>query len=258
MEQTDSQRLGSETARGGFRNEADVVDRFNAWNRDATAQLWLNKMGYSVTEIEWVKAAKIPGSHKADVQVQVTIKLTGVLGIENLQVKLVSQESGFNQIDKRWVDKYAEMWSMSTEIKELFQRFTGELPPKTDTRDPRRTFANEFSPLEQLSMLDFLSDNRTLIITDTLKGRGKLSAEWFLVIIKGEGPERWALEPINYVLNFFGNGEIVITPRGSFRIGRITVQRKGGDGGRDSANMLQFKINPVLLLTQRQNRTLSP
>ena len=36
-----------------------------------------------------------------------------------------------------------------------------------------------------------------------------------------------------------------MTPRGSLKIGRITVQRKGGDNGRKTANMLQFKIDPT-------------
>ena len=53
---------------------------------------------------------------------------------------------------------------------------------------------------------------------------------------------------INKVLNHFGNGEVKITPRGSFKIGNITVQRKGGDNGRETANMLQFKINPAELI----------
>jgi hypothetical protein len=50
------------------------------------------------------------------------------------------------------------------------------------------------------------------------------------------------------VLNFFGNGGVKISPRGSISIGRITMQRKGGDNGRPSANMLQFKIDPTKLL----------
>lgn len=58
---------------------------------------------------------------------------------------------------------------------------------------------------------------------------------------------RWVLKPMNYCLNFFGNGDVEITERGNFRIGRITMQRKGGDGGRDSAKDLQFKINPAEL-----------
>jgi len=71
-----------------------------------------------------------------------------------------------------------------------------------------------------------------------------------LVILKLKNAEsiKWALEPINKVLNHFGNGEVRMTPRGSFKIGNITVQRKGGDNGRETANMLQFKINPAELI----------
>ncbi|MCA9037680.1 MAG: hypothetical protein KDA91_21250, partial [Planctomycetaceae bacterium] len=49
----------------------------------------------------------------------------------------------------------------------------------------------------------------------------------------------------------FGNGPVTVTPRGSIRIGQITMQRKGGDAGRPTANMLQFKINPALLLVPK-------
>ncbi len=111
-------------------------------------------------------------------------------------------------------------------------------------------FANEFSEDEQKLLLNFFIKNQTLIVNDILKGRGKLSAEWMLVILKLKDINeiKWALEPINKVLNHFGNGVISITPRGSFKIGNITVQRKGGDNGRDTANMLQFKINPAELI----------
>jgi len=61
-----------------------------------------------------------------------------------------------------------------------------------------------------------------------------------------ENPE-WIIRDINYVLNFFGNGEITITKQGNLKIGKITMQRKGGDGGRETAKMLQFKINPIEL-----------
>lgn len=45
----------------------------------------------------------------------------------------------------------------------------------------------------------------------------------------------------------FGAGDIRITREGSLKIGKIGMQRKGGDGGRDTAKMLQFKINPIEL-----------
>ena len=68
-----------------------------------------------------------------------------------------------------------------------------------------------------------------------------------LVAQKVDINARWILKPINYCLNFFGNGDVSITKQGNIKIGRITMQRKGGDGGRDTAKMLQFKINPAEL-----------
>ena len=162
-----------------------------------------------------------------------------------------NQPKGFNQIDKRWLKSYKELWDIPNDVYELLQYFTGEKKPKIDNpKDNRRMFANEFTLGEQQRLLNFFKENKTLIVSDILKGRGKLSAEWMLVILKLKNTEniQWALEPINKVLNHFGNGEVLITPRGSFKIGQITVQRKGGDGGRESANMLQFKINPAELI----------
>ena len=46
---------GSETAKGGFRNEDDVIDKFNDWKNEKIAQDWLVKMGYVIKEIEFVK-----------------------------------------------------------------------------------------------------------------------------------------------------------------------------------------------------------
>jgi len=58
---------------------------------------------------------------------------------------------------------------------------------------------------------------------------------------------RWILKSINHVMNVFADGEVRITPQGSLKIGKIGMQRKGGDAGRDTSKMLQFKINPVKL-----------
>ena len=68
-----------------------------------------------------------------------------------------------------------------------------------------------------------------------------------MVAKKKTNKQKWILKPISFVLNFFGNGEIRVTDRGSLKIGRITMQRKGGDGGRRTAQMLQFKLNPMEL-----------
>lgn len=93
----------------------------------------------------------------------------------------------------------------------------------------------------------FIMQNKILILNDILKGRGQFASEWFLVILKLENKIEWVLKPINEVINFYG-GEVMFSPQGSLKIGKVTMQRKGGNGGRESAKMLQFKIDPTLLL----------
>ena len=195
------QLVGSQTAKNGFLNEDDIVEKFNNWSFDEDAQKWLLIMEYQLNDIDYVKAIKLNG-YKTDVQVQVTIKLNAI-DAQNLQVKLVSNPKGFNQIDKRWVDKYVEMWNVPLEIISIFKKYTGEIEPTIENpKDKRRMFANEFTLDEQENIL---------------------------------------------CLNHYGNGNIEITKQGNFKIGRITMQRKGGDNGRDTAKMLQFKINPAEL-----------
>ena len=238
---------GSQTAKDGFNNEDDIVKKFNNWRKDKDAQAWLILMKYNLSEIEYVEAVKISG-YKTDVQVQVTIKLRKAIDVENLQVKLVSNPKGFNQIDKRMVDKYTEMWNISAKIVSILKRYTGEeKPTKRKRKDKRRMFANEFKESEQKAMIKWLKKHQSLIVSDILKGQGKFAAEWMLVAQKTVKNARWILKPMNFCMNYFGNGEIEITTRGNFKIGRITMQRKGGDGGRDTAKMLQFKINPAEL-----------
>lgn len=241
------QLQGSQTAKNGFVNEDDIVKKFNNWNIDEDAQKWLLIMEYNLEDIEYVKAIKLSGV-KTDVQAQVTIKLKEAIDVQNLQVKLVSNPKGFNQIDKRWINKYIEMWDMPSEIVSIFKRYSGEIAPNiSNPRDKRRMFADEFSISEQNIALEWLNKNKSLIVSDVLKGRGQFSAEWMLVAQKIKQNSRWVLKPINFCLNHYGNGEVIITKQGNFKIGKIGMQRKGGDGGRDTAKMLQFKINPAEL-----------
>ncbi|MBA5249880.1 MAG: type II restriction endonuclease [Gammaproteobacteria bacterium] len=251
------QKLGSKTAKDGFKNELSVIDIFNNWETNDYAKKWLIAMDYHLGDIEHVEAHQISG-YKTDVQVEikVSIKLKHLTDIQNLQVKLVTNEEGArligkNQIDKRWVDTYQELWNIPENIVRILKHFTGEFPPYIDNpKDPRRMFINELSDQDSIALFNFLKVNQLLIVNDILKGRGKFSAEWMLVIIRNKKYKitHWVLKPINIVCNFFGNGEIIKSPQGSVRIGKILMQRKGGDAGRPSANMLQFNIDPTKLM----------
>ena len=238
---------GSQTAKDGFKNEQEICDKFNNWQFDNEAIQWLTIMQYDLKEIEYVKAVVLHG-FKSDVNVQVQVKFKSVIDTENIQVKLVSNLKGFNQIDKRWLSHYKDMWNIPDDIYKLLQYYTGELKPyRQNIRDSRRMFMDEFTIDEQESVLQWLSNNKTLILSDIIKGRGQFSAEWVLVAQKIKNNARWVLVNINQALQYYSLGDVRISPRGSIYIGNVTMQRKGGDGGRDTANMLQFKLDPTLL-----------
>ncbi|MEK7072743.1 MAG: type II restriction endonuclease, partial [Patescibacteria group bacterium] len=215
-------KRGSKTAKGGFRNEKDVIARFNKWQQDEIAKQWLNAMGYNISDIEYVKAVKVVGRYKADIQVRVRIiiKLKHQEDLQNLQVKLVSNPTGFNQIDKRWIDKYVELWDIPADVTKILRQFTGELKPTgKKLKDPRRMLLTEMSEGDQDKIVHFFEKNKILIISDLLKGRGEFSADWVLVILKVNGVSSWVLKSINEAMNVFGQGDIRITPQGSLKIG---------------------------------------
>jgi len=41
-------KIGSDTAKAGFKNEKDVIERFNNWKNDNLARQWLKAMGYRI------------------------------------------------------------------------------------------------------------------------------------------------------------------------------------------------------------------
>ena len=170
--------LGSETAKAGFKNELYAVNEFNNWQTSKLAKLWLEKMDYDLSSVDDVKAGKVTGSHKADIQVMIKLK-NATAKLENIQVKLVSNPTGFNQIDKRQPAKYQELWDIPDDILQLLRYFTGELPPyKSSTRDKRRMFIDEFTPSEQVKIINFIKNNKDQIVSDILKGRGEFAGKW--------------------------------------------------------------------------------
>ena len=239
---------GSMTAKNGFKNEYDIADKFNNWENDTEAQEWLKIMNYDLTEIEYVKADVISG-YKADVNCKIQIKLKNAIDVENLQVKLVSNKKGFNQVDKRWLKSYKDLWNIPEDVYKLLQYFTDELKPyRTGTKDSRRMFLNEMTLDERNLILNWFSENIMLVLTDILRGRGEFCAEWILVAQKLPSNARWTLKNINEALqHYYGDGTVSMSPRGSINLGRVGIQRKGGDNGRETANMLQFKVDPTEL-----------
>lgn len=236
--------LGSQTAKNGFKNEDEIRDKFNKWKTDAEARIWLGAMNYKLADIESVTATK-PHGEKADVEV--VIKTKSGEKREGISIKLVSSAQGFNQIDKRWLATYAKMWKMPGAVHDALKLFVGEVPPTKPSKDTKRMYLNELDAETQKAVLDFFTANRESIVSDLFSGDGAHTAGWMMVALKSSATPRWVLRKDEYATKFFSEGNVELTRNGNLKIGRITVQRKGGDGGRETAKMLQFKINPALL-----------
>lgn len=253
--------LGSRTAKAGFRNEDEIRDKFNNWKTDADARAWLEAMKHSVADVISVSATK-PHGEKADVEVKITTQVGESKTderVERISIKLVSSANGFNQIDKRWLKTYAAMWKMPPDVVESLKLFVGETPPREGSRDKRRMYLDELDQPARQSVVDFFTTHKAEIVSDLLAGDGEHAANWMMVIHRpssvtrsvseGEATEKakWVIRASTDVVKFYSDGPVELTRSGNLKIGRITMQRKGGDNGRDTAKMLQFKINPVQL-----------
>ena len=237
-------QLGSRTAKNGFKNETEIAAKFNNWRTDSDAQNWLASMNYKFAEVENVAAAK-PHGEKADVEVRIRTK-TGER-VEGISIKLVSGPNGFNQIDKRWLSHYARVWKMSAAVQNALKYFVGETPPFKPSRDSKRMYLNELEGAAQRAVIEFFTANKAAIVSDLFEGDGVHAAGWLMVALKATENTRWTLRSSFDAIRFFSDGPVTITRAGNLKIGRITMQRKGGDGGRETAKMLQFKINPAQL-----------
>jgi hypothetical protein len=235
---------GSLTAKNGFRNESEIAAKFNDWQNDADALVWLKIMGYGPESIKSVNAAK-PHGEKSDVELKITSDRGATLA--GISIKLVSSPNGFNQIDKRWLDHYRKMWSIPTNVLESLKLFVGESKPPAGTKRPDRMLLSELEPAAQRQVIDFFSARKEEIVSDLLKGDGEHAAGWLMVALKSGEKPKWVIRDMDEAIRFFGSGSVSITRGGNLKIGRITMQRKGGDAGRDTAKMLQFKINPAEL-----------
>jgi hypothetical protein len=239
--------LGSRTAKNGFKNEYDVIDKFNNWPNDEEVKRWFEILNVNIKFIERVDASKFIGHYKPDVLVKV--KFTNDVSLRNIyiSIKLVSNLRGYNQIDKRWSDDYYKLWNFPNDVLSTLKLFTGEVPHSVSGAErPNRLFLNEVGKEESEKVINFFRDNRVRVLSDILRGND-YPAQFMLVAQKNVANPRWILKSMYEVINICNQGAVELSPKNSLRIGKVTLQRKGGDGGRNSANMLQFKFNPICL-----------
>ena len=244
----------SEIAKSGFRYEDYVAKEFKNWKTSKDAKGWLNDMGVDISKIQEIKAITtraFSDTGKSDVYVFINKSKEP----EGITIKYFQENVGYNQIDKRWIDHYKPLWNFSDKVAKALKKYTGEkgFQPKdllnendiTKLKDERRFYIDELPASDQKAIKDFFSSNLHNIVSDMLKGENDKFTNWLLVTKHREHVfVASKLISIHKAINHYCQGGYAVSKRGVPKIGKITMQRKGGDAGKPTAQMLQFKFEP--------------
>lgn len=231
---------GSKTAKNGFNNEIRVTRLLNI-NGNPLRE-WIMKKDEDFKNK--LTASKNKGTTKKDVL------LSNDLLEKGIQAKLVSNnKSGFNQVDRGWVDRFINgLQKMGVEtpskIIHLLKLFDGEEKNALGVKSMK---INKMSELDQKYLLSWFTEHKQTIVDFVLTGNDKQLTYVIISVKDGANIKDYPFTIKEYV-KFYGNGDVEITKRGCLQIGKIKLQRKGGDGGRETANQLQFKINPLSII----------
>lgn len=256
---------GSRTAKGGFEIEAIVAETFEEWRSSPDAEDWLTVMSYDPQNIESVSASTPRGTGKADVILKIKKEDESGYFEERISVKK-TKNSSYNQVSKRTVDDYAEMFDFSELTVKGLKKYCGEegYRPKDlvekgeldsseleDLYDaswhdpPIRLSFKELSKEEKEAIKKDFNEKHEMIVKTILAGDPK-EVDWYLAVRaqkKNEhyNVEKTLLEPIEQTVERYARGGFRPPSRSSFKVGKITVQRKGGT---PDPEKLQFKMNP--------------
>ena len=232
----------SETAKSGFITEDQVVNEFENWQTSLHAMTWLSRITKEKINTVTAKTTRSIGRNsKADVIVTINGKDSGI--------SIKKFTANFNQIDKRWIDNYVKLWDIPQDVGDTLRKYCGvsgfrPMDHGITSRDTRRYFLDEVTDNERDNLVGFFQKNNVRIINDVLCGADSLHADFLLVIRKdGNNIAESHMAIMENVLKHY-NGDVTITKRGNLKMGKITIQRKGGNGGGPTAQMLQFKFSP--------------
>jgi len=238
--------MGDEIAQSGLSNEADVVKKFNNWENDADAKALISAMGYDISSVTKVSATLLTGSFKSDIRVNIDGNFNYI------QVKLVRSNKGFSQADKRWLHTYKSWWNLPDDVFRALQYYTGDSKPYKKSQLKDRMLFKELSDEERSAILRWFSDNKRVIIEKILKGKDDSPPKWILVVKKVGETTNYAIKSVDDVVKYFAKGKVEFTRVNTLQIGKVTMQRKGGDAGRRTAKKIQFKIDPALLFDREK------
>lgn len=151
--------------------------------------------------------------------------------------------TAFNQIKRCSLDGFRKEFDVPEEVIATLRKYT---------RGKKKLLTSNYSQNELNRLLEFLNEKRRVLLASAFTGKNKqLKANWLL--LHQWTPPDWRkniakksvsqLISMQKIMELFDDIEVSYTKRGTIAFGAgVTLQRKGGDNGQDSANDLQFKL----------------
>lgn len=245
-----------------------ICQLINEYQKEDTVKSWLTNMGYAIDHIDFLEGVqtdlrikredfkRLNVEHeydelmrykKSDIQLRIIISPGSILKFENISL-LYKDYHDKKVVDKRDVETYKSMWGFNNELELWLKLYTGKLNPMDFTdkigiskfRHQNRLSFDEMPKNIQDSFIQFFNNNRIIIASDLLKGRGGLSANWVICLLENSNEKKTIFLDINKVMNHFGAGEISTTESGALTIGGLVMEAS------EDKN-LQFLISPQKL-----------
>lgn len=240
MDANERKILGSETAKSGFKFEKVVETALLNFRKDSLGKDLLIETGINLENIKDIEKLPKKNNEKSDVRVLIKLKNKDV--IFNISCKSYGDAS-FNQIDKRPIDKYAEIFNFPAVVTVALKKFTGEINDGIN----KRKFFDQLLEEERKYILEYFRKISKEVIELLFIGNGSNKINWVVLRKKENTNEKEKINilPISFCIDW-ANGEVKESKihRGhisTFSIGKIKAQRKGGT---PDPNSLQFKFSP--------------
>ena len=243
----------SAAAHRGLKAETELI---NSINNQSDECAWIVEECCETSGYGNFGARKPSNKEKPDVVL--FDKKNEELSTKGISIKTYKPKVSFGQANRGTVETYVKDFGIPKSVAETLLAFTH----KTQSGD--RVMLNQTSKSSQTELLDFFAQFQKQIISHILRGKelSALKADWLLFHeAKDEswkmhvGDKKfWRLYPIEKIIECCLRKKPVINENGNLILGiGLTMQRKGGDGGKDSANDLQFKIDPVEIIKALNN-----
>jgi hypothetical protein len=239
-------KIGKKAVNGGMSNEQNLINELNDWENNPFSKtkiidmLAINKVNY--TTIKKVKAEKSPPLIKPDIKITIEVD-TGIF-VFYLSLKTITT-ADFNSVERAKVSKYVTNWNIPKDVEESLKKFAGEIREGKKKNTP----LNELPAIERDKVISFFESNKEKIVSDILLGKDKLVTH---IIIDDKINSRFFIKDAYNMVQQIIKSNFAPTLHGNLVLGEFTVQRKGGDRGKPSANQLQFKMKFLSYLNKNQ------